>query len=244
VRPCCARYCSSASAAEAPQTSSGAKEAEREHDRPQGQDKAKPEDKGEFPAPLQRKLALEATVGAFFPRLGSIGETGRLAALVGASYALRTTPQTLLSAGVRLVVTGDAWHNAENNTTTPPGGCKVPADESAAELAAFLTGAFGYKITPRLRAGGEAGLGFASYVMGSSAGGDVFQSTCNPKAGIKPALHFAAEASYAVTPYLRGVLKPFVIELHPSYDGARTAPVDAGGVWLRIGFALGAALDL
>jgi hypothetical protein len=88
------------------------------------------------------------------------------------------------------------------------------------------------------------GLGFASYSVGSSAGGDIFEPTCAPSPGLKPALHLATEVSYAVLPYLRAVVTPLLFELHPSYSGVRTAPVDVSGVWLRFGFGLGAAVDL
>jgi hypothetical protein len=132
----------------------------------------------------------------------------------------------------------------EGNPTNPQGGCTVPDSEGGTEIAGYLTGAFGWKFSSRLRATGEAGLGLATYSVGSSAGGDIFEPTCDPSPGVKPTLHLAAELSYAVLPYLRAVVTPLLFELHPSYNGVRTTPADVSGVWLRIGFGLGAAIDL
>jgi hypothetical protein len=101
----------------------------------------------------------------------------------------------------------------------------------------------GYRPTPRLRIGGDAGFGFASE-LGSQLGGDAFEASCQASPGVVPAGHFGAEVSYSVLPALRLVVSPIVFEVLAAFGGTRTTPIDASSAWLRVGSGLGFAVDL
>ena len=61
---------------------------------------------------------------------------------------------------------------------------------------------------------------------------------------MKPAILVGASVSYAFSRDLRLTLLPIVIEAQAAFQGARTAPTDASGTWLRFGAGLGVAFDL
>jgi len=47
-----------------------------------------------------------------------------------------------------------------------------------------------------------------------------------------------------VTPALRLLASPIVFELEPAFGGARTTPIDAEALWVRVGGGIGFAVDL
>ena len=49
---------------------------------------------------------------------------------------------------------------------------------------------------------------------------------------------------YALTPTVRLSALPIVLQLQPSFDGTRSTPLDASGVWMRASIAVGAGVDL
>ena len=53
-----------------------------------------------------------------------------------------------------------------------------------------------------------------------------------------------AQIDYALTPIVRLSALPLVLQLQPSFDGARSTPLDASGVWMRATIAIGAGVDL
>ncbi len=207
-----------------------------------------PRKSGALPLSSEKEHALTFTVGAqmgaFIPHLGSRGEAVRAGAALSASYYLHASADTLVGIGARVFFSGDSWSNAIGAPLSAVNcGGTIPADESATEVSVFGTGSFAYRITPRLRIGGDLGLGFATY-FADEVGGDVFMATCQPSFGVKPALHVGAEVSYSITPLLRVVAAPALLELHPAFDGARSVPIDTSGLWLRFGMGLGLAVDL
>ena len=107
----------------------------------------------------------------------------------------------------------------------------------------FLTGSAGWEIVPRVRAHALAGVGVAAYFAGD-VGGDVFVPACSPSPGPKPAFMAGAQIDYALTPVVRLSALPLVLQLQPSFDGARSQPVDATGIWMRATIAIGAGVDL
>ena len=106
----------------------------------------------------------------------------------------------------------------------------------------FATGSAGWEIVPRVRAHALAGVGVAAYFAGD-LGGDVFVPACSPSPGPKPALHGRrADRLCASRRIVRLSALPLVLQLQPSFDGTRSAPVDASGVWMRATIAIGAGV--
>lgn len=194
--------------------------------------------------PHAPRIGVGAQLIAYFPRLGGYGESAHAGFALAGSYYLHRTSELLFGIGLRVGVTSDSWSNTIAAPRRAPNcGGALPLDESATEVSIFGTGSFAYFVSPRLRIGGDAGLGLATY-SASEVGGDLFLATCQPGFGVKPALHLGAEASYSLTSLVRMVASPLMLELHPAFDGARTAPIDVSGLWLRLGIGLGVAVDL
>jgi hypothetical protein len=182
--------------------------------------------------------SLEAA--GLFSKLGSVGGPIHAAALLSVAYVAYERRGIDIEAGARLTVTDDTW----DDTVHAPGlFCGLEGSETRAALGVFADGAVGYRPLPRLRVGGDAGFGFASEPS-SSLGGDVFVPSCNASPGIVPAGHFGLDVSYSVLPALRLVASPIVFEVLSAFSGARAAPIDATGVWFRVGAGLGVAVDL
>jgi hypothetical protein len=143
-----------------------------------------------------------------------------------------------------MLLTGDSWGNTVGADATPPScGAPIPAKESATALSAFADGLYAYRVTSRIRVGGDLGLGVATTSL-DVAGGDLYTPTCRPSPGAKPVVHLGAEASYALSRELRITVTPLYLELQPAFEGTRTSPKDASSVWLRVGFGLGLAFDV
>ena len=135
----------------------------------------------------------------------------------------------------------DTWGNAVG--ALAPTACTVPNDEFATAFSAFLAGELGYRVASRIRIDGDLGVGIASY-FATQVGGDLFVPTCSVSTGLRPAFLFSASASYAFTGSLRAVVTPLAVELQPAFGGTRSGPLDASGLWLRLGGGIGLAVDL
>jgi hypothetical protein len=186
-----------------------------------------------------------AEFAGMFARLGSLGRPLYPAALLGLGVVAYETPAAHptgwdVVAGLRFTFTDVSW---TNGVRAPALSCGLGGDEEAAVLAAFADAELGYRPAPRWRVGGDAGFGFAG-LPARSLGGDAFTPTCAASPGLVPAGHFGADVSYRVAPALRLVLAPIVFEVEPAFGGARTAPIDATGAWLRVGAGFGLAVDL
>ncbi len=192
----------------------------------------------------ERRLTAKAELGVVFSKLGSASEGGRVGFTLSGAYWLLDAPRWSVGAGLLLHITSDAWHNAIAAPSTGP-GCTttISNDEAATEIAGYGIGVFSYLLMPRLRVGADAGLGMAGYSAGA-LGGDLFYPTCQPSAGLQVAARLGVEASYAFVQHVRATLTPLALQVHPSYSGARPAPVDATGAWVRFGLGLGVAVDL
>jgi PEGA domain/Tetratricopeptide repeat len=195
---------------------------------------------GEVSEAHRRWFTGEAELGGLFARLGSLGRPIHPAALVSLGYVAFDRHDVDIAVGARLTVTYDSWYDSVG---APALTCNLGGAESATALGVFADGAVGYRPTPRLRIGGDAGLGFASE-LGSQLGGDAFHPSCNASPGVVPAGHFGAEISYAVVPSLRLVLSPIVFEVLSAFGGTRSTPIDASSAWLRIGGGVGFVVDL
>jgi len=200
------------------------------------------------PAPRRRgsphRLTLGAELGVTVPRFGSIGGSVAPVGFLSAGYVAVDAPRLVVTVGARATLTFDSWANTINAPDAPPNcGAPIATDESATAFSAFLDGAAAWRPSPKWRLGGDVGFGLATYALGE-AGGDLFTPTCRPSPGVRPAGLLGLEASYALSRELRLVLSPATLELQPAFGGARAAPRDATGVWLRFAAFAGLAFDL
>jgi hypothetical protein len=213
-------------------------------------DKPDKPDKPEKPArragayDAARRFTAKGEADVVLSKLGSYAQGARAGFGLGAAYWIVDTPDIVFGAGLRAHFTSDAWGNTINATPNGAGcGTAIPNNETANEFSVFGVALLGYRVTPRLRVGMDAGLGLAWYDA-SVLGSDLFYPTCQPTPGTQPAAHAGLEVSYALIPNLRVYGAPLNLEIHPSYSGARPNPVDATGAWLRLGIGLGLAVDL
>jgi hypothetical protein len=190
------------------------------------------------------RLVLGAAIGVELPRFGSVGGGAAAAAFLSAAYVAVDASRLVVTLGARASLVGDTWGNTIGAPSTATNcGAAIPTEESATAFSAFLDGGAAWRATPRWRLGGDLGLGIATYAI-SEGGGDLFVPTCRPSPGVKPVLRLGLEASYSISRELRLVLAPFMLEVQPAFDGARSTPKDASGAWLRFAAGLGLAFDL
>jgi hypothetical protein len=222
------------------------KEKEKEKDRDKDKDKDKEPENGAADAvDAPKRFSATGEIGFVFSKLGALAEGARFGLGLGAVYWIVDTPKGIFGVGAHVDITSDSWGNAVGapNTATNCSSTTIQNQESATEIAGYAVGAFGYRISPRLRLGADAGFGLAGY-NASTVGGDVFFPSCQPSPGAQIAARGALEVSYSILPMLRAVGTPIAITVHPSYSGARPTPQDATGAWVRYGLGLGVAVDL
>jgi hypothetical protein len=190
------------------------------------------------------RLILEGELGVTFPEHGSVGGAGAVVGLLGASYVVFDAHRAIVNVGIRAMLTADSWSNTVGAPAKPANcGEAIPIDESATSLSAFLTAGAAWRASTRWRLGGELGLGIATY-SASAVGGDLFTPTCRPSLSPEPAMHLAGTASYSFSHELRLILSPVILQAQPAFDGTRSGPKDASGLWLRYSAAAGLAFDL
>ena len=184
--------------------------------------------------------------GFFAPKLGGYSDSIRPVLHLAARYVFGRSGVVSFSGGLRFDVTSDGWHTTP--ATAPSAGatpsqCAIGPDFQNTEAAFFLAGGAQAKLLPRVLVGGDVGIGLANFA-GSPVGGEVFNDDCDPSYGLRPALHVGTEASFVVTPYgpfrTRVIVEPLIFQAHAAYSGTRD---EAGGLWWRIGSAIGFALD-
>lgn len=190
-----------------------------------------------------KRIALGGDLGVMLPRYGSVGGDPHPTLVASGSYRFADVGATTFAVGAMFLLTGDSWENrvAAPSAAVPCGELSSP--RSATALSMFATGSAGWEIVPRVRAHALAGVGVAAYFAGD-LGGDVFVPACGASPGPKPAFMVGARIDYAITPIVRLSALPIVLQLQPSFDGARSTPVDASGVWMRATIAIGAGVDL
>jgi hypothetical protein len=190
------------------------------------------------------RLVIDGQLGFSAPEHGSIGGPLSVAGLLGVSYVALDAHRLVVTVGVRAMITGDSWSNDVGAPADPANcGAPIPADEAATAFSAFFTGGAAWRASPRWRLGGDLGVGIATY-SASEVGGDLFTPTCRPSIAPVPAAYLAGSASYSFSHELRLLLSPVILQAQPAFDGARNAPKDASGLWIRYAFAAGLAFDV
>ena len=188
-------------------------------------------------------LTFSEDFGFFVPKLGGYSDSVRPVLHLAARYAFLRVGKASISGGVRFDATTDGWHTTPTTVPTSGAQCAIGPDFVNTELAAFLVAGAKYAVHPRVELGGDLGVGLADFA-GSPAGGEVFTDDCNPAYGFQPAVHVGTEASFVLATYTpfraRAILEPLIFQAHSAYSGTRD---EAGGLWWRIGSAIGFALD-
>jgi hypothetical protein len=188
-------------------------------------------------------VALRGAFGVMLPRYGSIGGTAGIGVMALGTYQLAEMSGIALSVGGLVTVSGDSWGNRTGQPNTAAGCGPITDAQSATALSVFALGSASVPITPKVRIVGLGGAGMAGYFVGD-VGGDLFLPSCRASPGVRPALLFGAEIDYVVTQYLRLSAFPLTWQFQPAFDGARDAPRDASGLWMRFGISIGAGVDL
>ncbi len=175
---------------------------------------------------------------AMFPRYGTAGGSAHVGGLLRGGVSFAVTPRFDLGFGLSGLLTRDVWSNAD--TTTPPaGGCALSPELSATAASAFVEATGALRITHALSFVPHVGLGIAS-LSSDRTGGELFEPSCAPSYGIRPALLAAPDLELAIG-VARLVVSPVMLQVNPAFEGARS---DATGAWLRVAMGLGFGVDL
>jgi hypothetical protein len=190
-----------------------------------------------------RRVALRGDLGIMIPRYGSVGGAVHPTLVGGGSYRFADVGATTFAVGAMFLLTGDSWDNtvAAEQVAQPCGA--LVNSRSATALSMFAVGSAGWEVVPRLRVHALTGVGVAAY-FADDLGGDVFVPACNPSPGARPAFMLGSRIDYALTPLVRLSALPLVLQLQPSFEGTRSAPIDTSGVWMRATIGIGAGVDL
>jgi opacity protein-like surface antigen len=149
-----------------------------------------------------------------------------------------------VAVGGLVSLTGDSWRNTVNAPSSIATCAeRLPASFDATALSIFAIASAGFALAPRLSVVGTGGVGVAAYMV-PHTGGDLFVPSCTSSPGLRPALFFGAQLDYALGKTFRLTAMPLSLQLHPAFAGVRTSPIDAGGVWMRFGMAVGIGVDL
>jgi hypothetical protein len=190
-----------------------------------------------------KRVSLRGDLGVMVPKYGGVSGDPHPTLIASGAYRFADVGATTFAVGGMLLLTGDSWENrVAAETSVAPCGA-LSGSRSATALSIFATGSAGWELVPRVRVHAVAGVGIAAY-FADDLGGDVFVPSCSPSPGPKPAFMAGAHVDYALTPTVRLSALPLVLQLQPSFDGARSQPVDASGIWMRATIAIGAGVDL
>lgn len=190
-----------------------------------------------------KRIALRGDVGVMLPKFGSVGGAARATLVASGAYRFADVGATTFAVGAMFLLTGDSWDNTVAAPTSAPPCGVLKSSRSATALSMFATGSAGWEIVPRLRAHALTGVGVAAY-FADDLGGDVFVPACNPSPGARPAFMLGGQIDYALTPTVRLSALPLVLQFQPSFEGTRSTPIDASGVWMRATIAFGVGVDL
>ncbi len=195
------------------------------------------------PARGGSRVAIEAGLGIAITAYGDATGGASPAGFIAASVPLVDRGRLRFAVGARLAISGDTWSTSAGvSNITGALSCKLPRDYSGATVAGHAVATGGVAVSDELRAFVDVGFGLAGLTT-SDVGGDAFMPVCNAATGIAPAAHLALAVSYAVVPRLRLVLRPIALDAQPAFVGARRAPIDASGAWLRATMTAGAAFE-
>ena len=181
-------------------------------------------------------VSVSLEIGYFVPKLGDDSQGLRPTANVAGRYAFVDKEAWLATLGVRVGFTPYGGSGPD-----PAPMCQLSPDYGATDLGVLAVVGAAARLG-RFRVGGDLGFGLAA-LLGGGDGPDANNGNCGGY-GVKGLGHLGTEVSYALSSRLRVLLSPVTFEAHPGYDGARTAPVDATGLWWRIGSTIGAAFEL
>jgi hypothetical protein len=145
--------------------------------------------------------------------------------------------------GARVAVLGDTWTTSAGvSNVARVRTCYLPSDFDAATVLVEAVGTLGFAVTGAFSLSADVGLGMASSTA-RDVGGDVFLPQCNASTGAQPAASLGLAARYRLGSVVSAVVRPLQLDVHPAFDGARMAPLDADGAWVHASFALGAAVE-
>ena len=201
----------------------------------------------DLPNPLgaarRAPFSLELGLGVAIPGYGDVAGRAGPAGLLRAVYTVASTDAVSFGLGARLGVSAEGWGTSSQVASLPiVDTCKPQGDYSGATLAGHALASAGLRISTRLSGSIDAGFGVAGIATGP-LGGDVFMPVCGANTGLQPAGHLALAASYEFATGVHFVLRPLVVDAQSAFSGARSAPVDASGIWLRVTFTAGIAKD-
>lgn len=199
------------------------------------------------PEPLsQARLAVTGYIGLSLPRYGEIGGAAGATGILIGTHGVADLGRTVIAVGGLASLAGDSWNNTIGAPTTNIQGCSgaLRSPNGAAATSLMAIGTVGWPVGRRVRIHGLAGAGLAMYFVGSDVGGDLFAPSCNARTGLRPAFLLGAKIDYALTPRLHLSALPLTVQLHGAFDGARTDPRDASGLWARFAIAIGGGFDL
>lgn len=188
-------------------------------------------------------LAIRAALNLVFPRYGSIGGGAGVGGLLLGTYRIADIGKGGFSIGGLFSASGDHWKNQTVANQDVGGKCRITSTGSATSLSFYGVGQAAFPLSPKLKIGGVAGVGFTG-ITHDELGADVFLASCDPSPGLRPAFLFGAEIDYALGSVFRISAFPLTWQLQPAFDGTRGSPKDATGVWMRFGIGLGVGVDL
>ena len=189
------------------------------------------------------RWAVSAWLGVDIPNHGSVSGSVEPGGLLAGTYRFANVGPTAFAVGGAILLTGDAWSNTVGAPTRINGCPSLDNAQSATATSLFGIVTAGWELAPRFRAHVVGGAGAALYFTGGAVGGDLFTPNCNTGTLARPALLGAAQLDYNVTPLFRVSMLPIAVQLHQAFEGARTAPLDATGLWFRALVAIGAGFD-
>lgn len=188
-------------------------------------------------------LSLRGAFGVVLPRHGAIASTSGAAWTALGTYRFATIGRTSVAAGGLVTVSNDSWGNRTGQPNVATGCAPLKDAQSATALSVFAIASIGHALGRRVRVIGLGGAGMATYFV-DDVGGDLFVPNCHASPGVRPAMVLGAQLDFNLTSHMRLSAFPLTWQLQPRFDGARTAPRDASGVWMRFGVAIGAGVDL
>ena len=188
-------------------------------------------------------ISLRAAVSVVGTKFGSVGGPAGAGFMLAGTYQLATIGKGTLSVGAVFTVSGDHWGNDSGVSNATNDQCVISNDESATAISFFGIGRAMFPIAENLTLGGMAGVGLTG-LSHDELGGDVFDASCKPSTGLRPAFLLGPELDYALGSIVRLAAFPLTWHLQPAFDDARGFPHDATGVWMRFGVGIGAGVDL
>ena len=190
-----------------------------------------------------QRIAIRGALGISLPRFGGVGGDVGPLFLASGTYRVAYVGPVTLAVGGLVSIAGDSWGNRTGEPNQTPACGAIRDAQGATAIALYGHGTATFSPAERVRIVGLGGVGLAGYVVGN-LGGDLFVPSCDPSPGIRPTLLLGARLDIVLTQLARLSILPVSFQVQPGFDGARAAPRDASGIWMRFGVAIGAGVDL